>query len=189
MAYVSMVVPGSGMTGKEAVRLHAEMKRQRDKEQKQEIIERHHFESLGLDYSAVQQARAAAAADQLARAAENRRIPYQLSLPGVNATLMSLRSREPVHPADAAAAGIVGPMGWQRVPAPVGRQLELDFSGPMNGIRRVVPSTAGTTAVISAEPKRMAGHKLMEMLVLASMAGGAGTGAVIEAYDQDGSQF
>lgn len=177
------------MSSKGLQQLAADIARQRDKELKQEAGERRHFESLGLDYSAVQEARAAAAAEALAQVAEDRRIPYQLSLPGVNTTLMSLRSREPMHPAEAAAAGVVGPVDWQRTPEPVGTQLEFDFSAPMNGIRRAVPLQGRTTASIPAAPDRMAGDRLMKILAVASMMGGAGAGAVAEAYDQDGSQF
>lgn len=177
------------MSSKGIQQLAADIARQKDKELQQEISERRHFESLGLDYAAVQRARAVSAAEAFAQAAEDRRIPYQLSLPGVNATLMSLRSREPIHPAEAAAAGVVGLVGWQRAPEPVGTQLEFEFSVPMNGIRRAVPLQGRTTAPIPAALDRMAGDRLMRILAVASMMGGAGAGAVAEAYDQDGSQF
>lgn len=55
-----------------------------------------------------------------------------------------------------------------------------------------VESAAGRpNSVVRFSPGReqMAGDRLMKILAVASMMGGAGAGAVAEVYDQDGSQF
>lgn len=177
------------MSSKSLQWLAADIERQRRGELQQELKERRQMEAMGIDPSVIRAARATAAAEAMAQVLENARIPYQMEIPGVGSTLMSLRSREPSHPAEAAAAGVVGPVGWQRVPEPMSTQLELDFGGPMNGIRRTVPLQGRTVAVNSTEPERMAGDRLMRLLAYASMAAGAGVGVAAEVNDEDGSQF
>jgi len=110
--------------------LSAEISRQREGQLRADLKERRHFEDLGLDYGSVQRARAAAYIEAMAKVTEGRNQPYQLEIPGVNATLMSLRSREPLTADEARAMGIVLPVEpVARVPAV--DQMELNLDAPM----------------------------------------------------------
>ncbi len=102
---------------------------------------------------------------------------YQMSLPGMNPTLMALRSREPMTPAEAQAAGIRAP--WFRRPAPAGQQLEIDFTGRSSAANAVVPLPRPATQRAAATPGRMAGDQLARLLGL-SLAGAAAGGAGLE---------
>lgn len=55
----------------------------------------------------VMNARRASFTEALLRAMEARRQPYQMLLPGMNPTLMQLRSREPLTAEEGAAAGVI----------------------------------------------------------------------------------
>jgi hypothetical protein len=77
----------------------------------------------------VTNARRASFTEALQRLMEARRQPYQLPIPGVNPTLMELRSREPISPQAAAAAGLEG-AGWQRVPQMAYATEQLEFTYP-----------------------------------------------------------
>ena len=159
---------------------------QRESELRSEIAERRAFEQLGLDWSAVQRARRDAAQQSLDAAMARRSEPYQPSLPGMgNLTLMALRSREAMSPQEMAAAGIAG-VGWQRSPAAVGQQLELDFGAPAPA-NNVVPLPAAVTAVPAQEAAaravvaRLAGDRLAQILGISGAAIGGGLGALLEA--------
>lgn len=102
---------------------------------------------------------------------------YQMSLPGMNPTLMALRSREPMTPAEAQAAGIRPP--WFRRPAPAGQQLEIDFTGRSSAANAVVPLPRPAAQRAAATPGRMAGDQLARLLGL-SLAGAAAGGAGLE---------
>lgn len=109
--------------------LSARTSRQRQGQFRAELEERRQFEDLGLDNEAVQRARAAAYLEAMAGVMEERREPYQLEIPGIKATLMSLRSREPMTDDEARAMGIVLPI---EPPArgPEGEQMEMNFDAP-----------------------------------------------------------
>lgn len=164
--------------------LAADIARRREAEARAELAERRHFEAMGLDYRQVQQARAAAAQQALAAAQELRNTPQgQLLIPGLarDVTLMELRGQGPLSPAQEAALGVVGPVGWQRTPQPVGQQLELDFRGVAPGVNQIVE--------FNRPAERMAGERLARLLG-ASLAGGTGlVGIGLEVLDQDGSTF
>ena len=115
------------------------LQKQRESELRAELAESREFERAGLDFGAVQAARREAAAESLQRASELRRgSSYQLSLPGMNPTLMALRSPL-LSPQEMAAAGVMGYQGWQRSPELVDQQLELDLSGRSAAANAVVP--------------------------------------------------
>jgi hypothetical protein len=123
--------------------LSARTSRQRQGQFRAELEERRQFEDLGLDHEAVQRARAAAYLEAMAGVMEERREPYQLEIPGIKATLMSLRSREPMTDDEARAMGIVLPI------EPVARgpavdQMELNFDAPM-AANQISPLTRQVT--------------------------------------------
>jgi hypothetical protein len=154
---------------------------QREAEGRSESSERRMFEALGLDWSAVQQARREAARQSLERASASRGMPYQPSLPGMNPTLMALRSREALTPQEMAAAGVVG-VGWQPSTQPVGQQLEIDFTPrpqPNQARNVVVPLTrAHTQSAATGGPARFAGARLARLLGFSLAGGGGALGAL-----------
>jgi hypothetical protein len=172
-------------------RLAADIERRRRVELNAEIAERRHFEAMGLDYRQVLAARAVAAAQALEAAAAARRIPQQLSIPGINPTLMALRSREPLTPEEFAATGVVRGLGWRRAPEPIGEQLELSMEpqGRGNQIVRFQRPTDRAGTAPAAAPPRMAGVTLSDVLGSLLVGGGLGLGSLAELGDQDGSQF
>ena len=171
-------------------RLAADIERRRQAELVTEIAERRHFEAMGLDYRQVLAARAAAAAQALAAAAAARRVPQQLSIPGVNPTLIALRSREALTPEELDAAGVVRGLGWRRAPEPIGEQLELSMEpqGRGNQIVRFQRPVDGA-GPRAAAPPRMAGATLSDVLGSLLVGSGLGLGGLAERGDQDGSQF
>lgn len=152
-------------------------------------LERRDFEREGLDWTKVAEARRQAANDRLQRAVAQRHAlyPYQPSLPGINPTLMALRSREPLGPQEAAAAGVAG-VGWQRSPEPVGEQLSLDLRGAIPGSNQIAPFERAAVPAAEELP-RMAGDRLMRAVLALGLGGSAGLGALAELNDRDGSQF
>lgn len=162
---------------------------QRQDELRSEERERREFRAMGLDYDAVQQARRLAAQQQLSELAARAQDPYQLSLPGMNPTLMALRSAEPLTPAEAQAAGIRAP--WHRSPMAAGTQLELDLdqlasraagqaaaAGPANAIVRLVPPAAQGSGVPARD--HFAGQRLARVLGVSGAGAAAALGALIE---------
>lgn len=151
------------------------------------------FQEMGLDYGAVQQARAEAATQATLAAAAARREPQgQLLIPGLGkqVTLMELRGPGPMTPAQEAALGVVGPVGWQRAPVPVGQQLELDFRGMAPGVNGIVGfSRPAEQRVAAGGPDRFAGDRLARALLLSAAGAAGGVGALWELADEDGSQF
>lgn len=183
------------------------LQKQRESELRAELAEARDFQRAGLDFAAVQAARRAAAGESLQRASELRRgSGYQLSLPGVNPTLMALRSPL-LGPQEMAAAGVMGYRGWQRNPETVGQQLELDLSGRSAAANAVVPlsrlAPGGNGGRPPAAPPaspivmppgpttagalRLAGDRLPGLL--AAVLGGAGvaTGSWLS-WDDGGTQ-
>lgn len=170
---------------------------QRQDELRSEERERREFRALGLDYDAVQQARRLAAQQQLNELAARAQDPYQLSLPGMNPTLMALRSAEPLTPAEMQAAGIRAP--WRRSPMPVGTQLELDLNqaapravgqavaaGPANAIVRLVPPATQGSGVPAGD--RFAGQRLARVLGGSALGGGALLGALMQLLATEGEE-
>lgn len=162
---------------------------QRQDELRNEQRERREFLAAGLDYDAVQQARRLAAQQQLSELAARVQAPYQLGLPGMNPTLMALRSAEPLTPAEAQAAGIRAP--WHHSLMAVGTQLELDLSqpapqvaqqastgGPANAIVRMMPPAARGSR--SPAGDRFAGQRLAQVLGTSGAGAAAALGALIE---------
>lgn len=98
--------------------------------------------------SDVLEARRRAAVEDLVRAAKHLKAlgPYQPEIPGVGATLMALRSREPMTPEAMAAAGMVGE--YQRpVPLPVGVQMELPLDSVAIPVAQVTPEQVAANAI------------------------------------------
>lgn len=177
-------------------RLARELELRRNREATAERAERRHFEAMGLDYGAVQAARAAEARKALQRAMDARRMPEQLVIPGIDPRLMSLltalRYRGNPSPAEAMAAGVVGLRGFQRLPEPVGDQLEIDFSvRPGQGNRIVAFSRPAPGPAPGPTPlrARAAGSVLMDALLPLALGSGLGLGITAEVRDPDGSQF
>lgn len=157
---------------------------QRKDELRQELQERRAFEALGLDYGKVLEARRLAAQQRLSELSNQPPIPQQLNLPGINPTLMALRSAEPLSPEEMVAAGILPP--WHRSSMPVGEQLELDLNvgaqapavAPANNVVPLVapPASAGAASA----GRRFAGSRLAQV----AGAGGVGGVALIGALMQ-----
>lgn len=155
---------------------------QRQDELRQELQERRAFEALGLDYGKVLEARRLSAQQRLAELSGQQPIPQQLNLPGINPTLMALRSAEPLTPVEAQAAGIRAP--WHQSPMAIGEQLELDL-----GVipQRPTAAPAANTVVPLVRPvaqapvaDRMAGGRLARVLGGSALGGGALLGALIQ---------
>jgi len=91
----------------------------------------------------VMDARRTSFAEALQRVMEARRQPYQMSIPGVNPTLMQVRSREPGSPDAAVAAGLEG-FGWQRTPQPAYETEQLEFIYPAH---KKMPTRRGQNSV------------------------------------------
>lgn len=173
-------------------RLARDLELRRNREAAAERAERRHFEAMGLDYGAVQAARAAEARKDLQRAMDARRVPEQLVIPGIDPRLMSLltalRYRGNPSPAEAMAAGVVGLRGFQRLPEPVGDQLEIDFSARPGQGNRIVAFSRPTPGPTPPRA-RMAGSILADVLLPLGLGSGLGLGITAEARDPDGSQF
>jgi hypothetical protein len=179
--------------------LSARTSRQRQGQFRAELEERRQFEDLGLDHEAVQRARAAAYLEAMAGVMEERREPYQLEIPGIKATLMSLRSREPMTDDEARAMGIVLPIE-PVARGPAGEQMEMNFDAPTaaNQITllprqvtgesvsdyidqlprlREQPRTSKAMRALPPGNTRMAGDPAIQAMALSILLGGAATGA------------
>jgi hypothetical protein len=188
--------------------LFQSLQKQRESELRAELTEARDFQRAGLDFAAVQAARRAAAGESLQRASELRRgSGYQLSLPGVNPTLMALRSPL-LGPQEMAAAGVMGYQGWQRSTEPAGQQLELDLSGRSAAANAVVPLSrlapggnggrppvAPPASPIAMPPGptkagalRLAGDRLPGLLAAVFSGAGVATGSWLS-WDDGGTQL
>ena len=171
-----------------------------------EAAEARAFEQAGLNYAAVQEARRREASRSLLQAAARRGEPYQLSLPGMNPTLMALRSPLGLSPQEMAAAGVVG-YGWQRSPEAVGQQMELslgNLAAAANArvpLQRPSPTTGGGGRPPGAPPPspinlppgpaaagalRLAGTRLPQLLAYALAGTGAAVGSWLSLNDDGG---
>lgn len=159
---------------------------QRDAEVRAELAEQRHFEAMGLDWGAVQEARRQAARQSMERASAERAVPYQPSLPGMNPSLMALRSRDALTPQELAAAGVVG-YGWQRSPEPVGQQLELDFAGRQAANKVVELHRPTAQRAISGGSPRFAGQRLARLLGFSLAGTGGALGAVAGLMEPEGT--
>lgn len=160
---------------------------QRLAEGRAERAEARAFAALGLDWGAVQEARRQEALRQLAAAEQRRGEPYQVSIPGLNTTLMALRSREPLTPEQMQAAGLRAP--WQRSPLAAYQQLELDLgrpasmaSSPANNVVPLQARAAAAPAPAAAPgmAERFAGQRLAELVGAGGAGGAAILGALLE---------
>jgi hypothetical protein len=172
-----------------------------------ESAEARAFEQAGLNYAAVQEARRREASRSLLQAAAKRGESYQLSLPGMNPTLMALRSPLGLSPQEMAAAGVVG-YGWQRSPEAVGQQMELslgDLAVAANArvpLRRPSPTAGGggrppgvppispinlPPGPAAAGAMRLAGARLPQLLAYA-LAGAGGAAGSWLSWDDGGTQ-
>jgi hypothetical protein len=184
--------------------LSARTSRQRQGQFRAELEERRQFEDLGLDQEAVQRARAAAYLEAMTGVMEERREPYQLEIPGIKATLMSLRSREPMTDDEARAMGIVLPIE-PAARGPAGEQMEMNFDAPTaaNQITllprqvkgesvsghidrlprlREQPRTSKAMRGLPPGNTRMAGDPAVQAMLLSILLGGA-TQAGYGTYD------
>jgi hypothetical protein len=158
---------------------------QRLAEERAEQSEARAFARLGLNWEAVQNARRQRAAEQLAAASQRRGEPYQMAIPGLNTSLMALRSREPLTPEQMQAAGMRAP--WHPSPLAAYEQLELGLGQPATVVippaNNVVPLQMPVVAPPAADAPqigRFAGDKLAQLVGAGGAGGAAILGALLE---------